>query len=76
MIAMKTDLKTLFSEFGVRREELARTLGVNKCQITRWTQKRVPAERVVAIERVTGIPRHMLRPDIFGPTGPEDSAQA
>lgn len=27
---------------------------------------RVPAERVVQVEQITGIPREELRPDIFG----------
>jgi DNA-binding transcriptional regulator YdaS (Cro superfamily) len=26
---------------------------------------RVPAERVVDVERVTGVPRHELRPDLY-----------
>ena len=28
----------------------------------------VPANRVLALEELTGISRHDLRPDIFGPT--------
>lgn len=33
--------------------------------ITQW--KRVPAARAIQIERITGISRHELRPDVFGP---------
>lgn len=31
--------------------------------ISQW--KRVPAERVIEVERVTGISRHELRPDLY-----------
>jgi DNA-binding transcriptional regulator YdaS (Cro superfamily) len=36
--------------------------------ISQW--KRVPAQRAASVERVTGIPRHRLRPDIF--RGPDE----
>jgi len=44
-------------------EALARALRVNRSTVLRW-QKRVPANRLLDIERVTGIPRHRLRPDL------------
>lgn len=44
---------------------LARAIGVNKSTITRWATGRVPAERVLDVERVTGVPRHDLRPDLY-----------
>lgn len=31
--------------------------------IGQWTQ--VPAERVIAVEKATGVPREKLRPDIY-----------
>jgi len=53
---------------------LARELGIKHTAMYSWN--RVPAERVLDIERVTGISRHDLRPDIFGPTPqPEGAAQ-
>ena len=42
---------------------LARELGIKHTAFYSW--KRVPAERVLEIERVTGIGRHELRPDLF-----------
>lgn len=45
---------------------LARELGIRHTALYSWT--RVPAERVLDIERITGISRHELRPDIFGPS--------
>lgn len=45
------------------KSELARRLGVKVQSIQQW--KRIPAERVLDVERVTGIPRHELRPDLY-----------
>ena len=42
---------------------LARLLGVKHPTFYRWS--RVPAERVLQIERVTGVSRHELRPDLY-----------
>lgn len=42
---------------------LARELGIKHTAMYSWT--RIPAERVVDIERVTGIPRQRLRPDLY-----------
>ena len=44
--------------------QLAANLGIARQAIYQWT--RVPVDRVVEIERLTGIPRATLRPDIFG----------
>lgn len=43
--------------------KLADMLGVRHQTFYAW--KRVPAERVRDIERITGIPAHELRPDLF-----------
>jgi DNA-binding transcriptional regulator YdaS (Cro superfamily) len=47
--------------------QLAELLGVRQSHISNWKNrnKRVPAERVLMIERVTGVPRHELRPDLY-----------
>jgi len=43
--------------------QLAAELGIARQAIYQWT--RVPVARVVEIERITGVPRSELRPDIF-----------
>lgn len=43
---------------------LAADIGVTRSAIYQWTT-RIPAERVIAIETVTDIPRSKLRPDLF-----------
>ena len=47
------------------RVELAEALGVRKQAISGW--KRVPVERVLVIEKLTGVVKHVLRPDIYPP---------
>lgn len=53
----------------------ATALGIdNPSVIANWrTRRRIPAERTLEVEALTGISRHELRPDIFGaaPTGEE-----
>jgi DNA-binding transcriptional regulator YdaS (Cro superfamily) len=47
---------------------LAEKLGVKQGHVWHWLNKSLkgaPAERVRAIESVTGIPAHELRPDVF-----------
>ena len=46
---------------------LARLIGVNRSTFLRWEDRRVPAERVLDVERITGVPRHALRPDLYPP---------
>lgn len=70
---MKHDFLSLLTERGIRRIDLAKKLNVHKSLVTRWVKGRVPAERVLEVERVTGIPRERIRPDIFGQIS-EDAA--
>lgn len=44
---------------------LAELVGVHKSTVSDWRASRVPAERAIAIEAATGIPRADLRPDLF-----------
>lgn len=55
-----------------RRIRLAETLGVYPSALSQWGQ--VPAERCLEVEAVTGISRHDLRPDVFGPAPAEGRA--
>lgn len=42
-----------------------RSVKITPQAISQW--KRVPPDRVIVVEEITGISRHELRPDIFGP---------
>lgn len=43
--------------------KLATDLGITQSAVSQWP--RVPVARVLEIERLYGIPRHKLRPDIY-----------
>ena len=43
----------------------ARSIGLTRSAVYQW-RRRIPAERVIDVEAVTGIPRERLRPDLFG----------
>lgn len=53
----------------VKADELAEGIGVDRSTLTRYETDKIaiPAERVLRIEALTGISRHELRPDIYGP---------
>jgi len=48
--------------------ELSRRLGITRGAVAQWKAK-IPAERVLQVEKVTGIDRSRLRPDLFGNSG-------
>jgi transcriptional regulator with XRE-family HTH domain len=53
-------------------------LGVSGVQWSRYEtgKRRVPAESVLALSKLTGIPAHELRPDVFPvPSGPSITEQ-
>ncbi len=51
--------------------ELARRLGISQPSVSNWT--RVPAERVLAVEAISGVSRSILRPDLYGDETPDDN---
>jgi hypothetical protein len=51
------------------RPTLARAFGITLQAIHDW--RRVPADRVLKIEELTGIRRERLRPDVFGAPRPD-----
>jgi DNA-binding transcriptional regulator YdaS (Cro superfamily) len=54
---------------------LAKKLGLKQGHVWWWLNrsKRIPAEQTIAVEQLTGVSRHELRPDVFGHV-PEDRA--
>lgn len=44
---------------------LSHRLGITVQAVSKWP--RVPAERVLDVERASGVSRYKLRPDIYGP---------
>ncbi|HEY2137473.1 MAG TPA: molecular chaperone TorD family protein [Xanthobacteraceae bacterium] len=57
---------------------LALKIGISQPSVSNWV--RIPAERVISVEAVTGVARAVLRPDLYGDepaaTDDEDAARA
>jgi TorA maturation chaperone TorD len=51
---------------------LARGLGISQPAVSNW--QKTPAERVLAVEALTGVPRTVLRPDLY-PMSRNDSGE-
>lgn len=64
-------------QVGIRRAggvaAFCAAMTVSRTTVYRWINLRVPAERVVDIERITGIARSDLRPDLY-PSASEAAA--
>ena len=52
--------------------QLARKIGIAQPSVSNWNK--VPAQRVIAVEAATGVPRNQLRPDLYGGPAVEDDA--
>jgi DNA-binding transcriptional regulator YdaS (Cro superfamily) len=64
MLIMKAIVKQAIKAFG-SKAKTARALGVTRSAISQW--RNIPVNRVIDIEKITGIPRAELRPDIYPP---------
>jgi hypothetical protein len=51
----------------IKEKKLGRAIAdacqIDEASIRQW--RRVPPLRVIEVERITGIPRHLIRPDVF-----------
>lgn len=68
------DIQKAFSERRGLRLKVARALGITHGAVSQW--RRVPAERVVVVSALTGIPRERLRPDLYPPEDKSEGAAA
>ncbi len=55
------ELTRLFKRVSVR--DLASGLGITSAAVYAWPE--VPLDRIADVERLSGIPREQLRPDIY-----------
>src|SRR6266700_1146535 len=53
---------------------LAKKIGISQPSVSNWS--RVPAERILSVEAVTGVDRAILRPDLYGDVDEVDAARA
>ncbi len=56
-------------EGGGGLQPLSEKLGVRYQALQKWRKSgRVPAERVLPLEKASGVSRHELRPDLYPPS--------
>ena len=63
---MKSPIAQFRKDQNLTLEACGERFGVNKSTVLRWERDGIPIERVIETERLTGIPRAKLRPDLFG----------
>lgn len=68
-------ITTAIEKQGSGQAGIARLLGVSPQAVSQWVSglRPVPPRHAIAIEAATGVSRHDLRPDVFGPA--EDASQ-
>jgi DNA-binding transcriptional regulator YdaS (Cro superfamily) len=61
------NLKHLFRLAGVRQRDVAEAVGRSEGAVSQWVggERDIPADLVLRVEQITGIPRHRLRPDLW-----------
>lgn len=64
-----TNLQDILRQPRGLRSAIAKEAGITPGAVYQWGE--VPPEHVLVVERVAGIPRHKLRPDLY----PEDATQ-
>lgn len=70
---METEIGKIVDRIGAYR--LAKAVGVRHQSVHSWVRRGlVPAKRAIAVEEATGVSRHILRPDVFGPAPDQDQA--
>jgi len=55
---------------------IARECRVTHGAVSQWLRFRIPAERVLDVERASGISRDRLRPDLYPPAEASSGGQA
>ena len=62
-------ITTAIEKQGSGQAGIARLLGVSPQAVSQWVSgmRPVPPRHAIAIEAATGVSRHDLRPDVFGP---------
>lgn len=58
-------LDELLKRAGMNQTQLAKMLGIEQPSVSAWRLRGIPVKRVTDIEKVTGIPRRQIRPDLY-----------
>ena len=51
----------------ITKSKIAEHFGISRQSVYGWFKSEVPPTRVIELEKVTGIPRYELRPDLYPP---------
>ena len=63
---LKKGVKAAIDASGGNMSNLARKLKIAPQSIREWVLRgKIPSERVLLVERATGVPKERLRPDIY-----------
>lgn len=55
-------------EFAGSQQKLSILIGISSMAVSKWVKSgKVPTDRVLNVEKLTGVPRTELRPDIYPP---------
>ena len=65
---VKVGLDAAKEAVGGRAYHLAKALKVNPGTVSKW-KGTIPLHWIESVEKATGVPRHLLRPDFFQPRG-------
>ena len=55
-------------------QKLADAMGLSRQAVYRWRATGVPADRLIELEALTGVPRTELRPDLYAAPAPSNAA--
>lgn len=70
----KSGLELAVEALGGTAKALAEALKISPQAVSQWEQ--IPGERVIAVERLTGVHRGRLRPDLYPPELPDIAMRA
>lgn len=70
----RSHLSKLLRDRGLSQSSVAARLGVDKATVSRWLAGKVPPERAIEMERLVGVERHLLRPDLWSAPSPSEVA--
>lgn len=69
------DTKAIIDQAG-GPAAVAKLFGISSQAVSQW--KTIPVDRVLRLEEASGVSRHEMRPDVYGPppepTGPHEKA--
>jgi DNA-binding transcriptional regulator YdaS (Cro superfamily) len=68
MALMEKSFITKAVEKAGGRGAVARALKVNVETVRQWEVRKLPAERAIDLEKISGVHRSFLRPDLWGVT--------